>query len=123
MIEHPQWEAYFVDFLKDAPETTGEEPEDMELEAPKVYEPIPSLQALSERLATFQLQYNEAVRGSAMDLVFFKVKTNYSINPFTLPKRANQSISNLVSDTVQYCSGWLDSVKRITVNLAFYSKL
>ncbi|KAM9416983.1 dynein axonemal heavy chain 5 isoform 1-T1 [Salvelinus alpinus] len=72
MIEHPQWEAYFVDFLKDAPETTGEEPEDMELEAPKVYEPIPSFQALSERLATFQLQYNEAVRGSAMDLVFFK---------------------------------------------------
>uniref|UniRef100_A0A4W5NZY5 Dynein, axonemal, heavy chain 5 n=1 Tax=Hucho hucho TaxID=62062 RepID=A0A4W5NZY5_9TELE len=72
MIEHPQWEAYFVDFLKDAPETTGEEPEDMELEAPKVYEPIPSFQALSERLATFQLQYNEAVRGSAMDMVFFK---------------------------------------------------
>uniref|UniRef100_A0A8C7QBC2 AAA+ ATPase domain-containing protein n=1 Tax=Oncorhynchus mykiss TaxID=8022 RepID=A0A8C7QBC2_ONCMY len=72
MIEHPQWEAYFVDFLKDAPETTGEEPEDMELEAPKVYEPIPSFQALSERLATFQLQYNEAVRGSAMDLVFFE---------------------------------------------------
>uniref|UniRef100_A0AAZ3RNU2 Dynein, axonemal, heavy chain 5 n=1 Tax=Oncorhynchus tshawytscha TaxID=74940 RepID=A0AAZ3RNU2_ONCTS len=71
-VEHPQWEAYFVDFLKDAPETTGEEPEDMELEAPKVYEPIPSFQALSERLATFQLQYNEAVRGSAMDLVFFE---------------------------------------------------
>lgn len=87
MIEHPQWEAYFVDFLKDAPETTGEEPEDMELEAPKVYEPIPSFQALSERLATFQLQYNEAVRGSAMDLVFFEVKANYSISPFTLPKR------------------------------------
>ncbi|CAB1349768.1 unnamed protein product [Coregonus sp. 'balchen'] len=72
MIEHPQWEAYFVDFLKDVPETSGEEPEDMELEAPKVYEPIPSFQALSERLTTFQLQYNEAVRGSAMDLVFFK---------------------------------------------------
>ncbi|KAJ8010647.1 hypothetical protein DPEC_G00077260 [Dallia pectoralis] len=71
MTRHPKWESYFVDFLRDAPETTGDEPEDVELEAPKVYEPIPSFQALSERLATFQLQYNEAVRGNAMDLVFF----------------------------------------------------
>uniref|UniRef100_A0AAY5K976 AAA+ ATPase domain-containing protein n=1 Tax=Esox lucius TaxID=8010 RepID=A0AAY5K976_ESOLU len=71
MIMHPKWESYFVDFLRDAPETTGDEPENIELEAPKIYEPISSFQALSERLATFQLQYNEAVRGNAMDLVFF----------------------------------------------------
>jgi hypothetical protein len=39
-----------------------------------VYEPIESLDSLEARLTTFQQQYNEAVRGGAMDLVFFKVK-------------------------------------------------
>ncbi|XP_041923315.1 LOW QUALITY PROTEIN: dynein heavy chain 5, axonemal-like [Alosa sapidissima] len=65
-------DAYFVDFLRDAPESTGDEPDDAEPETPKVYEPIPSYQVLSERLGFYLQQYNEAVRGSAMDLVFFK---------------------------------------------------
>ena len=34
MIEEP----YFVDFLRDAPEPTGDEPEDADFESPKVYE-------------------------------------------------------------------------------------
>ncbi|CAJ1081553.1 dynein axonemal heavy chain 5 isoform X1 [Xyrichtys novacula] len=72
VTEHAQWDSCFVDFLREAPEATGEEPEDAELEAPKVYEPIPSLDALAERLSVFQLLYNEAIRGGAMDLVFFK---------------------------------------------------
>uniref|UniRef100_A0A3P8WNT4 AAA+ ATPase domain-containing protein n=1 Tax=Cynoglossus semilaevis TaxID=244447 RepID=A0A3P8WNT4_CYNSE len=72
LIEHAQWNSSFVDFLRDAPEATGDEPEDVELEAPKVYEPILSLDALAERLCFFQQQYNEAARGGAMDLVFFK---------------------------------------------------
>ncbi|XP_062336343.1 LOW QUALITY PROTEIN: dynein axonemal heavy chain 5-like [Osmerus eperlanus] len=72
LTEHAQWDSYFVDFLRDAPEATGEEPDDADLEAPKVYEPIPSLEVLAERLGTFQQMYNEAVRGGAMDLVFFK---------------------------------------------------
>ncbi|KAM7390019.1 hypothetical protein PAMA_008269 [Pampus argenteus] len=72
LTEHAQWDSCFVDFLREAPEATGDEPEDTELEAPKVYEPIPSLDTLAERLSFFQLQYNEAVRGGAMDLVFFK---------------------------------------------------
>ncbi|XP_030612273.1 dynein heavy chain 5, axonemal [Archocentrus centrarchus] len=72
LTEHAQWNSCFVDFLREAPEATGEEPEDAELEAPKVYEPIPSLDVLAERLSVFQQQYNEAVRGGAMDLVFFK---------------------------------------------------
>uniref|UniRef100_A0A8C5FSB6 AAA+ ATPase domain-containing protein n=1 Tax=Gadus morhua TaxID=8049 RepID=A0A8C5FSB6_GADMO len=72
VTEHVQWNSYFVDFLQEAPEATGEEGEDVELDAPKVYEPIESLDSLEARLTTFQQQYNEAVRGGAMDLVFFK---------------------------------------------------
>ncbi|CAI5671192.1 unnamed protein product [Oreochromis niloticus] len=72
LTEHAQWNSCFVDFLREAPEATGDEPEDAELEALKVYEPIPSLDLLAERLSVFQQQYNEAVRGGAMDLVFFK---------------------------------------------------
>ena len=33
-------EPYFVDFLRDAPEPTGEEPEDADLDAPKIYEKV-----------------------------------------------------------------------------------
>ncbi|XP_068199657.1 dynein axonemal heavy chain 5 isoform X2 [Antennarius striatus] len=72
LTEHAQWDSCFVDFLRDAPEATGDEAEDADLEAPKVYEPIPSLDALAERLSFFQQQYNETARGGAMDLVFFK---------------------------------------------------
>ncbi|XP_039610084.1 dynein heavy chain 5, axonemal-like [Polypterus senegalus] len=72
IIDTAPKEAYFVDFLRDAPEATGDEPEDAELEAPKIYEPIPSFEKLSERLEMFMQQYNEAIRGTHMDLVCFK---------------------------------------------------
>jgi dynein heavy chain len=66
-------EPYFVDFLRDAPEATGEEGEaETDLEMPKVYEPIASYESLAERLLFYQNQYNEYVRGAKMDLVFFK---------------------------------------------------
>ncbi|KAL2308160.1 hypothetical protein Nmel_001164 [Mimus melanotis] len=65
-------ELYFVDFLRDILEIAGDEPDDAELKAPKIYEPIPSLDYLAERLQMFMQQYNETVRGSKMDLVFFK---------------------------------------------------
>ncbi|CAF4643235.1 unnamed protein product, partial [Rotaria magnacalcarata] len=43
-------EEYFVDFLRDAPEPTGEEAEDADLDAPKIYEAAASFEALEERL-------------------------------------------------------------------------
>lgn len=40
-------ETYFVDFLREPPEPTGDEPEDFILEAPKIYEEIPKYAELS----------------------------------------------------------------------------
>jgi dynein heavy chain len=51
----------------------GEEAEDADMEAPKIYEPIPSLEHLAERLQSYMEQYNETIRGAKMDMVFFKV--------------------------------------------------
>ena len=62
---------YFVDFMRDAPEPTGEEVEDAEMELPKIYEPIESFKSLEDRLLVFLDQYNDIMRGSNMDLVFF----------------------------------------------------
>lgn len=73
LFENGSTELYFADFLRDAPEATGDEPDDIDLKAPKIYEPIPSLDYLAERLQMFMQQYNETIRGSKMDLVFFKV--------------------------------------------------
>ncbi|XP_056012226.1 dynein axonemal heavy chain 8-like [Ostrea edulis] len=72
LVDRCHEEPYFVDFLRDAPEPTGEEADDAVLEAPKIYEQIPSYDSLNERLLTYMEQYNEAVRGAHMDLVFFK---------------------------------------------------
>ena len=54
--------------------TVGEEPEDEEIETPKIYEQIESFESLNERLTSFLDIYNETVSGGRMDLVFFKVK-------------------------------------------------
>ncbi|CAF5037635.1 unnamed protein product, partial [Rotaria magnacalcarata] len=69
IIKRDDW---FVDFLRDAPEPTGDEAEDADFDAPKIYEPIPSLDVLEDRLKMYLTQYNESIRGSGMDLVFFK---------------------------------------------------
>ncbi|XP_023932721.1 dynein heavy chain 5, axonemal [Lingula anatina] len=65
-------EPYFVDFMQEAPEPTGEEADDADLEAPKIYELVETLDKLNEKLQAFQSQYNESIRGANMDLVFFK---------------------------------------------------
>lgn len=65
-------EPYFVDFLRDAPEPTGEEAEDADLDAPKIYEMVPTLDFLNEKLGQYMAMYNDTVRGANLDLVFFK---------------------------------------------------
>ena len=62
---------YFVNFMRDAPEPTGEEEADADMELPKIFEPMESLDPIKERLESFLDQYNEILRGSNMDLVFF----------------------------------------------------
>ncbi|KAM4687754.1 dynein axonemal heavy chain 5 [Discoglossus pictus] len=63
---------YFVDFLRDAPEATGEEPEDADFDMPKIYEPIESFSHLKNRLNMFLQMFNESIRGAGMDMVFFR---------------------------------------------------
>uniref|UniRef100_A0A8C7B547 Dynein axonemal heavy chain 8 n=1 Tax=Neovison vison TaxID=452646 RepID=A0A8C7B547_NEOVI len=65
-------EPYFVDFLHEMPEPTGDEPEDTIFEVPKIYELVPSFDFLSEKLQFYQRQFNEIIRGTSLDLVFFK---------------------------------------------------
>ncbi|XP_072911453.1 dynein axonemal heavy chain 8-like [Hemitrygon akajei] len=65
-------EPYFVDFLRDMPEPTGDEPEDYVFVVPKVYELVPNFEFLTERLQFYQAQHNEGVRSGYLDLVFFK---------------------------------------------------
>ncbi|XP_043743727.1 dynein axonemal heavy chain 5 [Cervus elaphus] len=64
-------ETYFVDFLRDAPEATGETSEEADAEMPKIYEPVESFDHLKDRLNMFLQLYNESIRGAGMDLVFF----------------------------------------------------
>ncbi len=44
------------------------------MEAPKIYELVPSLEELAVKLTSYQQLYNETVRGGKMDLVFFEVQ-------------------------------------------------
>ncbi|XP_018342058.1 PREDICTED: dynein heavy chain 8, axonemal [Trachymyrmex septentrionalis] len=64
-------ETYFVDFLREPPEPTGDEPEDFVLEAPKIYEEIPSYDDVITKIQQNMEQFNEYIRGMHLDLVFF----------------------------------------------------
>lgn len=64
-------ETYFVDFLRDAPEPTGDEEEDVSFEAPKIYEEMPSFESVKGKVIEYMLQFNEVVRDYKLDLVFF----------------------------------------------------
>ena len=54
---------FFVDFMRDPPEATGEEDEDFDDSAPKVYEKITDWNALITRVQQMQDLYNEHVKG------------------------------------------------------------
>lgn len=51
---------------------TGEEPNDSDIDLPKVYETIETFESLKGRLNMFLGLYNESVRGTGMDMVFFQ---------------------------------------------------
>uniref|UniRef100_H0ZAY7 AAA+ ATPase domain-containing protein n=1 Tax=Taeniopygia guttata TaxID=59729 RepID=H0ZAY7_TAEGU len=65
-------DAFFVDFLRDAPARMDEKPEEDNLDIPKVYEPISSFHQLRNRLNNFLETYNENVCDTRMDMVFFE---------------------------------------------------
>ncbi|XP_072395911.1 dynein axonemal heavy chain 8 [Diabrotica undecimpunctata] len=69
---YPEDETFWVDFLREPPEATGDEPEDFCFDAPKIYEEVPSWEFLKEKLLAFMEAYNEAIRGGQMDMVFFQ---------------------------------------------------
>ena len=72
LVQHVTDDPWFVSFLRDAPDVTGDEPEDADFDAPSIYEPIESFEQLEQRLIFFMEMYNESVRGATLDLVFFK---------------------------------------------------
>jgi dynein heavy chain len=67
-------EPYFVNFLRDAPESAGDDDDDDggSEGAPKIYEIVPQWDTLLHKLREYMNLYNETVRGAKMDLVFFK---------------------------------------------------
>ncbi|POI29922.1 hypothetical protein CIB84_006328, partial [Bambusicola thoracicus] len=69
---NPEIDAFFVDFLRDAPQRTGEKSEEVDLRIPKIYEPVYCFHQLRNRLNMFLQTYNENVRGTGMDMVFFE---------------------------------------------------
>ncbi|KAL2307869.1 hypothetical protein Nmel_000857, partial [Mimus melanotis] len=71
LLNH-ETDAFFVDFLRDAPARTDEKSEEANLDIPKIYEPISSFHQLRNRLNKFLQTYNENVRGTGMDMVFFE---------------------------------------------------
>ena len=81
-VEYVQETQYFVDFMRDAPEPTGDETEEVDMELPKVYEPVQSFDDLQERLTMFLTQYNDMIRGHGMDLVFFQDAVEHLIKVY-----------------------------------------
>lgn len=48
-------ETFWVDFLREPPDVTGDEPEDFDYNAPKIYEEVPSWQFLIDKLNSIYL--------------------------------------------------------------------
>uniref|UniRef100_A0A8C2TVC6 Dynein axonemal heavy chain 5 n=1 Tax=Coturnix japonica TaxID=93934 RepID=A0A8C2TVC6_COTJA len=67
---NPEIDAFFVDFLRDVPQRTGKM--EVDLRISKIYEPVYCFHQLRNRLNMFLQTYNENVRGTGMDMVFFE---------------------------------------------------
>ncbi|XP_071995855.1 dynein axonemal heavy chain 8 isoform X2 [Engystomops pustulosus] len=70
LVTEVKQDCYFADFLREASESTREEPEDTV--PPKIYEKVLSLEFLCEKLKLFQKHLNDTMKGSSTDLVFFR---------------------------------------------------
>ncbi|KAK7945226.1 hypothetical protein WMY93_000954 [Mugilogobius chulae] len=89
---HP--EPYFVDFLRDAPEPTVclllmefckcEIVSDITV----IYQ-VPTFEFLSEKLIMYQTQHNEIVRGTTLDLVFFRDAMTHLVKISRIIRTAN----------------------------------
>ncbi|KAM4740016.1 dynein axonemal heavy chain 8-like [Anableps anableps] len=121
---HP--EPYFVDFLQDAPEPTGEEDDEACFDAPKIYEIVPDFEFLLEKLKMYQSHHNEIIKGSTLDLVFFKDAMTHLVKVSRIIRTDNgnallvgvggsgkQSLSRLAS----YIAGY--SVFQITLTRSY----
>lgn len=64
-------ETYFIDFLREPPEATGDEEEGFSFDPPKIYEEMPSYEFVIGKVQFYMQQFNEYVRGYHLDLVFF----------------------------------------------------
>lgn len=72
-FEHyPEEETFFVDFLREPPEATGDEGEDFDFDAPKIYEEIPSFEFTTKKVLFFMDEFNKKQRSGFMDMVFFR---------------------------------------------------
>nr|XP_037867095.1 dynein heavy chain 8, axonemal isoform X2 [Bombyx mori] len=69
--EFPEEETFFVNFLREPADPTGDEEEDFSTDAPKIYEELPTWDFVLMKLGQFQEQFNDQVRGAHLDLVFF----------------------------------------------------
>ncbi|XP_072937033.1 dynein axonemal heavy chain 8 [Epargyreus clarus] len=69
--DFPEAETFFVNFLREPVEPTGDEDEDFSTDAPKIYEELPSWEFVLMKLGQFQEQFNDQIRGAHLDLVFF----------------------------------------------------
>ena len=58
-ITEPVKQAYFVDFLRDAPEPTGDEADDADLDAPKIYEQVTNRKAFHTELIQYTCTYGQ----------------------------------------------------------------
>ncbi|CAF3995610.1 unnamed protein product, partial [Rotaria magnacalcarata] len=67
-------EIYFANFLREELDVTDDMGDDIDLAdlLPKIYEPISSWNVLETKLMSSMTKMNEEIRGSNMDLVFFK---------------------------------------------------